>query len=245
MRQLWAVVGLCAAGAAGLVAQDGAQAPALPTIDQVLDKQIAAMGGRAALEKITSITGRGTISVAEAGLTGTFELYQKAPDKALTVVDLGGSGQRDGFDGTVGWAEDPQNGLREKSGVELAEAKRGAVFGRELRMKSVYRTLTVTGRERIGTREAFVVLAVPAEGGPARLFFDVESGLLVRQILSRQSPEGPVDYDVTLEDFRAVDGVMRPFTIRQATAMFTAVVQLNELRHNLPIDDAMFRKPGM
>ena len=245
MKQLWAVVGVCAVGAVGLMAQGGVQAPALPTVDQVLDRNVTAMGGRAALEKVTSITARGSISVPEAGLTGNFELYQKAPDKALTVVDFGGQGQREGFDGVVGWAVDLQSGLREKSGVELVEAKRGAVFSRELRMKSLYRTLTVTGRERIGTRDAIVVEAVPAEGTPTRLFYDAESGLLVRQLVTRQSADGPMEVEITFEDFRAVDGVMRPFTIRQAVSTFTAVVQLSEIRQNVPVDDAMFKKPGI
>ena len=52
-----------------------------------------------------------------------------------------------------------------------------------------------------------------------------------------------MEVDVSLEDYRVVDGVKRPFRIRQATAMFTAVVQLTEVTHNGAIDDAMFRKP--
>lgn len=224
-------------------AQSGAQA-ALPTVDQILDKSIEAAGGRAAIEKITSITARGTISVPDAGVDGTIQLFQKAPDKALTVVDIGGAQQREGFDGTVGWSEDPQNGLRVKNGVELAEAKRGAVFGRELKMKTIFPTMTVKGRETVGTREAYVVEATPGEGTPIRMFFDVESGLPIRQIVTRQTPAGPLEVDVTFDDYRIIDGVKRPFTIRQVTSMFTAVVQLSEVKHNVAIDDAMFKKPG-
>ena len=116
-------------------AAPAAQTAALPTIDQVLDKYIAGSGGRAALEKVTSFHAQGTIQVTDAGISGTIELLQKAPDKASTTVELGGIGrQRDVFDGTIGWSEDSQNGVREKSGVELADARRGATFGRELKM---------------------------------------------------------------------------------------------------------------
>jgi hypothetical protein len=222
--------------------QSAPQAPL--TIDQILEKNIEASGGRAALEKITSITARGTISVPDAGVEGTIQLYQKAPNKALTIVDLGGMQQREGFDGAIGWSDDPQNGVREKAGVELAEAKRGAVFSRELRMKELFKTLTVKGREKVGAADAYVVEAVPAEGTPATLYYDATSGLVIRQLVTRQSPQGPIDVDVALEDYRAVDGVKRPFRIRQATAMFTAVVQLTEVTHNAQIDDAMFRKPN-
>ena len=221
-----------------------AQTPPTPTVDQVLTKSIDAMGGRAALEKVTSITARGTVSVPDVGVSGTIQLFQKAPNKALTITEIGGAQQREAFDGTVGWAEDPQNGLREKSGLELAEARRGAVFSRELHMKTLYPKITVTGREKVGTREAWVIEAVPAEGTPARLFYDVESGLLLRQIVTRQTTAGPLQIDVAFDDYRDVDGVKRPFTIRQTTPMFTATIQLTEVKHNVAVDDAMFKKPG-
>jgi hypothetical protein len=227
-------------------AAPAAQTGALPTIDQVLDKYIAGSGGRAAIEKVTSFRAQGTIQITDAGISGTIELLQKAPDKACTTVELGGIGrQREVFDGTIGWSEDSQNGVRQKSGVELAEAKRGATFGRELKMKSIYQTLTVKAREKVGARDAIVVEAVPAEGSPTRLFFDAESGLLLRQVGTRVTPQGPLDVEVTFEDYRAIDGVQRPFTVRQATSMFSAIIQLTDIKHNVPIDDAVFKKPGI
>ena len=223
-------------------AGQGAQAT-LPTIDEILQKNIDAIGGRAAMTKITTVTARGTISVPDAGVDGTIQLFQKAPDKALTIVDLGGMQQREGVDGVIGWSNDPQNGLREKTGVELAVAKRGAVFARELRMKELYPKMVVKGREKLGTSEAYVVEATPTEGSPDTLYYDVTSGLVVRQLVTRQSAIGPLEVDIALEDYRAVDGVKRPFRIRQVTTQFTAVVQLTEVTHNTPIDDSMFRKP--
>jgi hypothetical protein len=221
-----------------------AQTAALPTIDQVLEKYIAGSGGRAALEKVTSFRAQGTITVAEAGVSGTIELQQKAPDKAATTVEIAGTRQREVFDGSIGWSEDP-SGVREKAGAELAEAKRSATFGRELRMKTIYKTLTVSARDKVGSRAAVVVDAVPADGSATKLFFDAESGVLLKQVGTRLTAQGPLEVEVTYEDYRAVDGVQRPFTIRQATAMFTAVIQITDLKHNVPIDDAVFKKPGL
>jgi hypothetical protein len=229
--------------AATPLAQGGAQTAALPTIDQVLDKYIAGSGGRPALEKITSAQAKGTIQIPDANLSGTIELIQKAPNLASTVVELPGIGrQREVFDGTSGWSDDPMNGVREKSGVELAEARRGATFGRELKMKTLYQTMNVKGRERVGTRDAIVVEAVPAEGSPVKMFFDAENGLLLKQTGTRQTPQGPLEVEVTFEDYRPVDGVQHAFTIRQATSLFSAVIQLSEIKHNVPVDDAVFKK---
>ena len=234
-----AVVG---AGAPPLFA--GAQAPALPTLDQVLDNYVAAVGGRAALEKITSLTARGTIEIVGLGLTGTIQLTQKAPDKSMSTVELAGVSQtREGFDGTVGWEESPQTGIRTKAGVELSEARRGAVFPRELKLATIYAKLIVKSREPVGGRDAILVEAVPAEGVPTRMYFDAESGLLIRQVVTRESPQGPIEVDVTFSDFRAIDGVKRPFSARQSTANFVAAIQFTEIKHNVPVDDAVFKKP--
>ena len=221
-----------------------AQTAALPTIDQILDKYTAGAGGRAAIEKITTVDGKGTIDIPDAGVSGTVELLQKAPDKALTIVTITGVGeQREGFDGTVGWSSDPQNGLRQKSGVELAEARREATLGREIKMKTLYPTMVVKGREKVDETDAYVVEATPAEGAPVKLYFDAATGLLVRRTATRQMPTGPLEVELTFSDFRAVDGVKRPFTIRQSTSLFTATIHLTEVKQNVPIDDTVFKPP--
>lgn len=221
-----------------------AQTAALPTIDQILEKYVTGAGGRAAIEKVTSISAKGTIEIPDVNISGTVELIQKAPDKALTVVDLAGVGtQREGFDGTTGWSDDPANGFRQKDGVELAEAKRAATFGRELKMKALYPKMAVKSTEKVDGKDAYLVDATPEVGTPVKLYFDAATGLLVRQVAMRQMPQGPLEVEVTFGDFRVVDGVKRPFMIRQATSAFTATIQLTEVKQNLPIDDAIFKAP--
>jgi hypothetical protein len=131
------ILGLLTAFVSGSGLQ--AQTAATPTLDQILQKYIDGVGGRAAIEKIQSIQGKGTIDISPIGLNGTVEISQKTPNKAVTRVDLGQAGtQLEGFDGTIGWATDPASGgIREKSGTELVEARRSAAFPRELQMKTL------------------------------------------------------------------------------------------------------------
>jgi hypothetical protein len=239
------VIAFVALAAVRGLAQSPASSGALPTVDQVLDKYVAALGGRAALEKQTSRVSKGTIEIPDAGITGSVEVSEKAPDKALTVIDLPGLGLvREAASAEGAWAEDPQNGVRDKAGNELADAVRGAAFNPELRMKSLYKTLEMVGQDTVGTRPAYALLATPAEGTATRMYFDVETGLLVRQSATRDTPQGPVDVDLFIEDYRDVEGVKQPFTIRQVTSMFTLVIRLAEIRHNVALDDAMFKRPG-
>ena len=149
--------------------------------------------------------------------------------------------QREGFDGTVGWASDPATGeIREKAGADLVEARRSGAFPRELQMKTIYPSMTVKGREKVGARDAFLIEAVPAGGKPIQLFFDAETGLLLRQSLTR---EGGIVVNTYYENYKPVDGVQRAYTIRQVNDQFTATITITSITQNVTLDDALFAKP--
>jgi hypothetical protein len=224
--------------------QAAPQAPQ-PTVDQVIDKYIAAAGGRAALEKLTSRVSTGTLEIPDIGITGAIQLMEKAPNRNLATVQLGEMGSmREGTDGKIAWADDPQSGLREKVGDEAAQAMRNAMFNQELHLKTIFPKMTVTGREQVAGRPAIAVTGSPADGVTARLYFDAETGLLVRRSETQFTPQGPMDVDAFFEDYRLVDGVRQPFLIRQVTPMFTALIRITEMKHNVALDDAIFRKPS-
>src|SRR5262245_24738911 len=110
-------------------AKTDAKAAALPSADEILEKYVKALGGKEAIEKTTSRSAKGSFEIEAMNLTGTFEHYQKAPDKfanLFTIPGVGGGGQV--FDGAKGWDSNPMTGLRELSGEELATLKREADF---------------------------------------------------------------------------------------------------------------------
>ena len=244
MKRLLSVLVAAVIAFAGVRGFAQAQAADLPTVDQVLDKYITAIGGRAAIEKLTSRVSKGTVEIPDASISGTIEVSEKAPDKSLTVISLQGMVMREGADATGAWQDDPTMGVQDKKGDELASAKRESTFNSEIKMKEIYKTLAVTGKETVGGKPVYVILATPAEGTPTRFYFDTDSGLLVKLHSTHDAPQGPVDVDVLLEDYRDVTGVKMPFTVRQVTSMFTMIVHMTDIKHNVAIDDAIFKKPG-
>ena len=234
------VVGLVAACAALT-----AQTPALPTVDQVLEKYLTAMGGQAAFDKITSRTAKATIEIPDMGITGTMTITEKAPNKAMVVVEIAQMTVREGTDGVVAWDENPQTGMREKTGLELAEYKRGSIFNIETKLKTAYPKMNVTGRDTVNGRPALVIDAIPEQGSIVKIFFDSETGLILKQAGSRETPEGPITFESFYDDYRTIDGIKQPHTLRQVTSRFTSVIRITEMKHNVPVDDALFRKPGL
>jgi hypothetical protein len=216
-----------------------------PTVDQILDKYVQAIGGRQAVEKITSRVTKGTFEVTTMGLKGDIEIYAKAPNKTLTIQNISGVGViRDGYDGKIGWSENPMMGLREKEGAELAAIARMSDIHFSIKTRQLFSKLELKGKEKVGDRETYFILATPAEGSPVKMYFDAQTGLITRTGTELDTPQGKFQIDTTVDDYRDVDGVKMAFTMRQESSMGSAVIKWTEVKHNVAIDDAMFNKPS-
>ena len=214
---------------------------ALPTIDQLLEKYIRAIGGRDAQEKIKTRIAIGEWDNVTRGVRFPIEIYAKAPDKRVEILDAsenrGITGR--GYDGTSGWSMNmTETGLRPLEGAELAMIARESDFYRALRLDQLYKRLTVTAKENIEAREVYVVEAVPETGNPEKLYFEVASGLLFR----RDVVYGKTPVHHYFEDYKDIDGIKLPFTLR-SEGPIRLVTRLKEIRHNVAIDDAKFKSP--
>ncbi len=204
--------------------------PTLPTVDEIFERYVAARGGKAALERVSSRVTRGKAEISSMNLTGTTELFEKAPNKAITNIHVPGLGlMQRGFDGTKGWWQDSMRGYIKFEGYELNEIRRESNFYKELKLKDLYNRLALTGKEKVGEREAYVVQEMFGSLGAEKLYFDVESGLLLRRD------------NIFYEDYREVDGIKLPFIIREETSGgFSFVFRVTEIKQNVAIDDATF-----
>ncbi len=217
----------------------------LPSVDQVLDKYVKALGGKAALEKLTSRVSKGTLEMDQLPGPAAEEIYAKAPNKQYMVTDLSSFGQaRRGFNGAVGWEENPQAGMRDITGPELAAMKRDADFYVAIKLRELYPKMAVKGKESVNGHDAYVVEATPPDGAAETMYFDADSGLLVRTVRETEGPNGKATLDITFDDYREVDGIKLPFVLHFSLGEFAFVIKLSEVKHNLPIDDAKFDKPA-
>ena len=219
---------------------------ATPSADQILDRYAEASGGRAAWQKLTSRVSMGTIEIPAMNLSGTVVIHEKAPDKILTIVILGGFVFRQGFDGTVGWTDDAKDGLREQTGAELADTKRESDFYGPLDIREQYAKFTVLGSEKTGGRDSYAVQARLAGGeDPDILYFDAQTGLPLRVISRHHTPQGASKFEEDLSDYREVDGVKLPFTISQKSAETSFMVHISEMHHNVALEDSEFSRPAV
>lgn len=215
----------------------------LPAVDQILAKHVQALGGEDAIRKVSSRIEKGTIT-AFGGHQFPVEVFTKAPDKRVFVMHLPNGDSITAFDGHVGWIGAPGRPVREMSGGELEGAKLDADFFFPLRLKEMFTKLESEQAVKIGDHEANVVSGFADNQPVLRLYFDMQSGLLLRSVRYAESPLGRNPTRIDYADYRKEGGVKIPFrwTVARPSGRFT--IQLTEVEQDIPIDDGRFSKPG-
>jgi CubicO group peptidase (beta-lactamase class C family) len=220
----------------------------MPTVDQILDRYVQAIGGAAAHRKLTSRVMKSTLVIEDSDVTASFEGYRQAPNRAVEIgqFKLGDGREFEvsrGFNGAVGWALNPtDNGFRELSGTELAEEKRDSEFYWEIKLKELYPKMALLGQVKVGDHTAYCIEATPPEGHPLKLYFEAQTGLLVRiDSISENVSKGKIPEETYYEDYREVDGIKLPFIIRLPVNKYT--FKVHEVKHNVPIEEAKFKSP--
>jgi len=213
-------------------------------IDQILQRYEQALGGRQAIDAVKSYRMKGVFQIV--GLKGTIEGWHKQPEMSLLVMNFDGKGTlKKGFDGQTRWVQTPAGTFSDSSPQEIAELERDSEVYSAGNIRGLFDSLKLENKARLNGRDMYVIEGKPPRGPAEKLFFDVENGLLVRWDMARkQEGRGTVFVRVHLNDYRDVDGLKVPFNVRFAFESFNFEVQVQELEHNLAVDDAMFKKPA-
>ena len=217
-------------------------AVAQPSAADVLAKYIQALGGKAALEKVTTRAIKGTVENPDDNTHDPFEIYAKAPDKYILITGAPESGQSfECVNGDSGWAKDPDTGMHKMAPQEFALAKMDHDFQRDLRLLDLYPKMSVAGTSKVADRPAMVIVAAPASGSSEKLYFDAETGLLLKREYERVTfDDGIVPFEIFYDEYQDFDGVKVAVNIRQTTPDSTVLYTIKEVKFNAPSDDALF-----
>jgi photosynthetic reaction center cytochrome c subunit len=246
------------------------EAPGLPPAESILDKYIAASGGAQRLAGLTSFVGKGTsVGFGGFGGGGDVEIVAKAPDKRATIIlfkqETGRGDQIRTYDGRTGWLRTPLNVLGEFQlmGGDLDGARFDAQLSFPGQIKQILTNLKAgpptsitdlpapssqSSLQKDVTLEQTHVVDVVQGTGPrgllVTLYFDKQSGLLLRELRYSNSPIGRVPTQIDFADYRDVGGIKLPFRITYAWLDGRDSIVLSEIRTNVPIDEAKFGKPA-
>jgi len=215
---------------------------AAPAADVLIDRYVQAVGGAAAIEKVTSRVMKGMIDFGGRSLP--IDIYAKDPEKRISFTHMPEGDNVTAFNGQEGWLGMPGRPLREMHGSDLDGAAIDADLHLAAHLKQMFSEVQVRGTEKVGDREAYVVVGQRAGKTPVRLYFDVQSGLLVRLVRFGDTALGWMPTQIDYADYRDADGVKVPcrWTLARPSGRFT--IQVNEVKQNVPVDESKFVKPA-
>jgi photosynthetic reaction center cytochrome c subunit len=223
-------------------AAPGAPQAQAATVDQILEKYVAAIGGADAMKKVTSRIMTGKILVG--GSETPIEVITKAPNMRVSITHNSAGDSFTAFDGTAGWLGSTGHAAREMSAAESAASGLDAEFYFGLRVKELFPQLRRGRPETVAGAEC-EILNGTAPGRPAvRLYFDQSSGLLLRMVRYADTPMGRNPTQIDYADYRDANGVKIPFrwTLSRPNGRFT--IQIADVKSNAPVDEGKFAKPA-
>ena len=213
--------------------------------DSVLDKYLQALGGPAALAKLTSFTAKGTYSGFDTGDKQIpVEIFAKAPNQRTWILNFVDGLSHRVFDGTNGWwaGFDAPAPIEVLTSGNLDRARLEALVAFPAGIKQAYTSWKV-GRTAIDDKDVTIVQGTKEGLLPVNFYFDNATGLLVRIVRWNDTPVGPVPTQLEYSDYRDVAGVKMPFNWVMTQTYMQATIQLSGIQPNVPIDAARFNRP--
>lgn len=221
---------------------DLARAQELPSAKSLMEKHDAAIGGRSALEKHTSMHQSGTLTIAAAGLEATIDIYRAKPSFFLQKLVLGPMGEiLQGYDGKVAWAmRAGQPAILDSAQTQQFKSN-SDFFGNFHDMARYMSAETVEIADFDG-RKCYKVKLVRVTGGEGFEFFDVATGLGAGIIASTDTPQGKVEQTSIFGDYREYGGMKFPTKITQKGAMGDVAIAIKVTEFD-GVDAATFALP--
>jgi hypothetical protein len=245
-------------------------APGGPSAESILDKFVQSSGGAQRLAGLTSFSGKGTsVGFGGFGGGGDVEIVAKAPDKRATIIlfkaETGRGDQIRTYDGRDGWVRTPLNVLGEFQlrGGDLDGARFDAQLSFPGQIKQILTNLkagpptSITDlpapssqsllQQDVALGQTHTVDQVQGTGPRGllvTLYFDRQTGLLLRELRYGNSPIGRVPTQIDFADYRDVSGIKLPFRITYAWLDGRDSIVLSEIKTNVAVDDAKFGRPA-
>jgi hypothetical protein len=216
-----------------------------PSVDQIFEKYIQAVGGAQRLAGLTSYVAKGTSQLFGEEKKSPTEMYAKAPNQLAMIVHQSEGNLARTFDGRDGWVMLPLTviELYPLNGSALEGAKLDGQLSFPAGIRQSLTNWHVSYPATIDGRDVYAVQGSGGAGVVATFYFDKQSGLLKRVIRYVTTAMGRVPTQWDYSDYRPVAGVMIPFKFTYAWISGREEYALTDVQPNVPIDAAIFGKP--
>jgi len=224
----------------------------LPTAQEVIAKYLSVVGANRQDVLSQAIVMRGTVErVERAKASGPTEIVFKQPNKVRIVETLASGVVTRGWNGTTAWVQSSR-GINQVTGENLKAIKAtptttiasDGLFS-PIKIPDSLSRATLIGVASINDRESYQVIIEDSSTQSIQLFFDVESGLLLRRVNVTNTMLGPLNVQWDFSDYRDVSGIKLPFLIRTSdvSSYDTVVRRFSEIKIDSAVNENVFDIP--
>jgi hypothetical protein len=225
------------------VPQPKAKAETWPAPRAIIDRHIAAVGGRKTILAHSSTHATGTVTIAGSGVNGTFELFSAKPNLTMLKITLGGIGDVfEGFDGTVAWNRSPMTGPMLSQGKELEQKKFDADYFADLHDDARYASMKTVDKAPFDGRLCYKVSLVRKDGGEDFDFYEVASGLKAGSLATRETSMGAITATQVVSDYKKFGDVLQPSVVKQSAMGVQQVLTFTLIEYD-KVDRSVFTLP--
>jgi len=238
-----AIPSIAESAARGLNEQAVAEesSPAQPPASETIQKYIAAVGGAEAIGKLTSVSEQGTFHAGTQQFP--VEVFKQFPSHLALVTHWPNGDSTTVFDGKSGWLVFPGRPMAAMSTGEADANKMDADLHFPIDLSGIFAELRVDRHVQVGNRDTVMISGLRPGQPPVEMYFDVQSGLLVRMVRYAQSPLGMNPTQVDYSDYRDIGGVKMPFAWTSATPSGRFTIEIERAKANASIPDNRFQMP--
>jgi hypothetical protein len=248
LKQGFALSVACLISVAAGHAQNAASAQqkpdaALPPAQSIIDRHVAAVGGKDALKAHNSANIKGSITIPANGMSGTIEVFAARPNKIVAKTTLAGIGDiQEGFDGKVAWSMSPMTGPMLATGEELTQKAFDANFDGALGIASRYDAIKTVEKTTFEGRPVYKLALTRKGGGDDIEFYDVETGLKAGGIMERKNPMGTISVTSSVSDYKKFGNLLQPTVMKQSTSGVEIITTFTSIEYD-KVDPAVFELP--
>ncbi|QIP17297.1 outer membrane lipoprotein-sorting protein [Spirosoma aureum] len=215
------------------------------TVDEIVDKHIAALGGIDKLKGVTTLVTERSISVQGMEIPSKTTV---SVGKALrTESSVMGNSMIQVVEGTTGWMIRPamMQGTGEPEDMPAEQVKQQLSqldpFGPLVNYKDKGNKIELVGKEKVDGKDAYHLKVTTKEGQAIDEFIDATT-YLVSKVKSTMNGQ---DGEISFSDYKDVDGIKFANTMEISNPqMGTLTMVTNKILVNNKIDDSIFKKPA-
>ena len=210
------------------------------TAEDVIDKYLETIGGRAQVKSVKDRTT--TMRGKTMGENLSITIQQKTPNKLRQEINTGTIKQTIIFNGKEGTMI---MGVEQSvlEGNELEKLRLEAQMNFLLDPESFGVEIELIGIDIIDSVQCYNIRMNMEDGANWNQFYDVESGLKIKEIKGVETPQGFYDQESLFRDYRDVDGLKYPFKITQTLGTQTIELNIEKIETNTGMQDDLFEIP--